>query len=95
MLSNIALLLAILAASALAIPAVVEPPRDGKNVHKRTPPRIADGFSARQLQQLNDAFPDAIELASYMTRLPRSSVDLILAKYFYASDFDKVIGEPS
>ena len=51
------------------------------------------GFTDQQIEQLNDAFKDAIELASYVIRLPRSSVDPILAKYFNAEDFETVLGK--
>lgn len=60
------------------------------SINKRTPPRIATGFTAQQTIQITDGFRDALQLASYALTFPRSMVDPIFEKYFNASDHDLV-----
>lgn len=62
-------------------------------IAKRTPPVVATGFTADQVKQIEDAFRDALELASYAASLPGLVVNPILEKYFDAGEHDLVDSE--
>lgn len=89
MLSASVLLTALFAASTLTAPALKPTP----SIQKRTPPRIASGFTAQQTTQITDAFRDALELSSYVLVTSSPVVDPIFAKYFNPADHDLVNGE--
>jgi hypothetical protein len=80
-----------MAATVLALPAInsVSPTR---LIAKRSPPQIADGFTDRQLLQINDGFRDALEFASYVLGSDQDDVKKRMAKYFNEEDFDTVFG---
>ncbi|KAJ5205279.1 hypothetical protein N7491_004098 [Penicillium cf. griseofulvum] len=83
-----ALLQAVFAASALAIPLDLKP---AQSLQKRTNPSIDDGYSDQERTQITDAFKDALQMASYVQLIPASIVDPIFAKYFDPKDKDTVM----
>jgi hypothetical protein len=85
-----ALLQAIFAASALAIPLELKP---AQSLQKRTNPNIDDGYSDQERTQITDAFKDALQMASYVQLIPASIVDPIFAKYFDPKDKDTVMSK--
>jgi hypothetical protein len=92
MLSKSVLIVATLAAGAFAAPVK---PTSVRSLHKRANPTIGPGFTPQETTQLNDAFRDALQLASYVVSTPASNVDPIFTKYFNMGDRQTVIGKSS
>jgi hypothetical protein len=92
MLSKSILIIATLAAGAFAAPVR---PTSVRSLDKRANPTIGPGFTPQETTQLNDAFRDALQLASYVVSTPASNVDPILTKYFNMGDRQTVIGKSS
>jgi hypothetical protein len=86
------LIVAALAASAFAAPFQ---PTLARSLHKRANPIIGPGFTLQERTQLEDAFHDAMEMASYVVSTHASLLDPIFTKYFNNNDRKTVIGKSS
>lgn len=90
------LLTSIFVAAALTVSAHATPPMPTPTQSSREPytPTIGPGFTPQEVEQLQDAFRDAMTLASYAAQ-PNTSLDTVFNDYFNITDRQLVTGEYS